>query len=165
MKTKLFAGIVIAGLSIITNSLPSFAGIATGPLAIDATVLGACVVTPAVLSFGSLSAGSTTSNDAETNINVLCTNGVDPGSISLAPVSTRELTSGTSKVGYELYTTSARTTVWNASNTVNPDAAVSVLTPLTVSGSTLKVYGRVNSVPPGAILGVYAGAETITVNF
>jgi len=165
MGKKIFAGIVIAGLSIITNALPSFAGTATGPLAIDATVLGACAVTPAVLSFGSLSAGSTTSNDAETNIDVLCTNGVDPGSISLAPVSTRELTNVTSKVGYQLYTTSARTTVWNTTSTVDPDAAVSVLTPLKVDGSTLKVYGRVNIVPAGALFGVYAGAETITVNF
>jgi spore coat protein U-like protein len=165
VKTRLFVGIIIAGLGVITNSLPSFAGTATAPLVIDATVLGTCIVTPAVLSFGSLSAGSTTSNDSETNIDVHCTNGIDPGSISLSPVSTRELTSGTSKVGYQLYTTSARTTVWNTTNTVDPDAAVSVLTPLKVGGSTLKVYGRVNNVPAGALLGVYAGAETITVNF
>jgi spore coat protein U-like protein len=165
MKIKLFAGLIITGLGIITNSLPSFAGTATGPLIIDATVLGACAVTPATLSFGSLSAGSTTSKDAETNIDVLCTNGIDPASISLRPAVARELTNGTSKVAYELYTTSARTTVWNATNTVNPDPAVSVLTPLTVGNSTLKVYGRVNNVPTGALLGDYVGAEIITVNF
>lgn len=163
-KKILFSGIVIAG-SIITNALPSFAATATGPLTINATVVGGCAVTPAVLSFGSLSAGSTTSNDAETNIDVLCTNGIDPTSISLAPLSTRELTNGSSNVGYQLYTTSARTTVWNTTDTVDPDAAVSVLTPLTVGGAILKVYGRVNSVPVGAILGAYVGAETITVNF
>ncbi len=165
MKTKLFAGLVIAGLGVISNSLPSFAGTAVAPLAINATVIGGCVVTPAVLSFGSLSAGSSTSNDAETNIDVRCTNGVDPTSISLAPATTRKLTSGVSEVNYELYTTAARTIVWNTINTVNPDASVLVLDPLLVGGAPLKVYGRVTGVPAGALLGAYVGAETITVNF
>ena len=168
MKKNLITGLVIAGLGVMTTAMPSFAGTATGVLAIDATVLGTCLVSPAVLSFGSLSAGSTTSNDAETNIEVRCTNGIDPTAISLAPTapgSSRKLTSGTSTVDYQLYTTSARSTVWNTTNTVNPDASVTVLTPLTVGGSTLKVYGRVSTIPNGAILGAYAGAETITVSY
>jgi spore coat protein U-like protein len=166
MKKRILAGLVIAGFGVISNALPSFAGTATGVLAIDATVLGTCLVSPAVLSFGSLSAGSTTSLDQETNIDVRCSNGIDPTSISLAPVgAARKLTSGTSTVDYELYTTAARTTVWNTTNTVNPDASVTVLTPLTVSTSALKVYGRIGSVPAGALLGAYAGAETITVTY
>lgn len=166
MKKRILAGLVIAGFGVISNALPSFAGTATGVLAIDATVLGTCLVSPAVLSFGSLSAGSTTSLDRETNIDVLCTNGIDPTSISLTPsVGGRKLTSGTSTVDYELYTTAARTTVWNTTNTVNPDAATAIPGPLTVSSSALKVYGRIGNVPSGAILGAYAGAETITVTY
>jgi spore coat protein U-like protein len=168
MKKNLIAGLFIAGLGVITTAMPSFAGTATGVLTINATIIGGCVVTPAVLSFGSLSAGSTTSNDSETNINVLCTNGIDPSSISLAPIAVttgRKLTSGTSTVDYELYTTTARSAAWNANNTVNPDASTSLLTPLTVGGDPLKVYGRVSNVPVGALLGAYAGAETITVNY
>lgn len=166
MKKNLITGLVIAGLGVMTTAMPSFASTATGALTIDATVLGTCLVTPAVLSFGSLSAGSTTSLDQETNIDVLCTNGINPSSISLAPLNaSRKLTNGTSEVDYQLYTTSARSTVWNEANTVDPDAAVSVVTPLKVGGSTLKVYGRVSSIPSGAILGAYAGAETITVNY
>lgn len=166
MKKRILAGLVIAGFGVISNALPSFAGSATGVLAIDATIIGGCIVKPAVLSFGSLSAGSTTSLDQDTNIDVLCNNGVDPTSISLAPVTAaRKLTSGTSTVDYELYTTAARTTVWNTTNTVNPDASVLITTPLLVSGNTLKVYGRIGSVPAGALLGAYAGAETITVTF
>ena len=165
MKKNLITVLAITGLGVMTTAMPSFAGTATGVLAIDATVLGTCLVSPAVLSFGSLSAGSTTSNDAETNIDVLCTNGIDPTAISLAPTASRKLTSGTSTVDYQLYTTSARSTVWNTTNTVNPDASVTVLTPLTVGGSTLKVYGRVSTIPNGAILGAYAGAETITVSY
>ena len=129
---------------------------------------GTCLVTPAALSFGSLSAGSTTSNDAETNIDVRCTNGIDPTAISLAPTAAttgRKLTSGTSTVDYELYTTSARSTIWNTTNTVNPDASTTLINPLTVGGATLKVYGRVSTIPSGALLGVYAGAETITVSY
>lgn len=168
MKKNLITGLVIAGLGVMTTAMPSFAGTATGVLAIDATVLGTCLVTPAVLSFGSLSAGSTTSNDAETNIDVRCTNGINPSAISLAPTaaaSGRKLTSGTSTVDYELYTTAARSTVWNTTNTVDPDTSVTVLTPLTVGSAPLKVYGRVSTVPSGALLGIYAGAETITVSY
>jgi spore coat protein U-like protein len=168
MKKNLIAGLVVAGLGVMTAAMPSFAGTATGVLAIDATVVGTCLVTPAVLSFGSLSAGSTTSSDAETNIDVRCTNGIDPTAISLAPtaaITGRKLTSGTSTVDYELYTTTARNTVWNTSNTINPDASVTVVTPLTVDGAALKVYGRVSNIPSGAILGAYAGAETITVTY
>ena len=147
----------------------AYAGTSSGSLTVTASVNSSCIVSSGTLSFG-------TYDPINTNVSapllqsgtfqIQCTNGLtatillgqglnpDSGSSDSAPI--RNMTNGASRMNYQLYTTGARSTVWD-----NASGVSQVTTGLT---QTMTVYG---SVPAGQNVpaGSYSDTVVITVNY
>jgi spore coat protein U-like protein len=144
------------------------AGTATANLAISATVPTNCTITGGTVAFGAydpLVTNATTELDGTGTFTMSCTKGtaatVSLGLGSNASGSTRNMKitpTGTDLLTYELYTSSARTTVWNATNTM----AYTSTSKATVN--TMTVYGKVL---PGQDVsaGSYADTVVATITF
>ena len=125
------------------------------------TIAASCVVTAQPLNFGSVGSLGTVINNAST-LDVICSNGL-PYSIALnggtvsGNIAARAMGVGgapPSMISYQLYTTSARTTVWGNGTTGSTVAG-------TGSGvsQTINVFGRV---PVQATPAQNAYSDTIT---
>lgn len=135
----------------------------TSSMAVSASVAALCTMSAQPLAFGAYNSAQ---NDANTTINVTCTNGttysvgLDAGGGSGATTSARKMTGpGGATLNYNLFTNAARSTNWG--NTVGTDAVAG--TGAGVS-QTLNVYGRIpaNQFPsPGA----YNDTVTITLTY
>ncbi|MGE0044470.1 MAG: spore coat U domain-containing protein [Hyphomonadaceae bacterium] len=138
----------------------------TDGMTVTATVIASCDVVADDLAFGNYDPVSGTPLDAETEIDVTCTNGTDY-TISLnqgvgtgATVAARLMTSGADTLTYALYQDSNHTIVWGQTIGVDTVAA-------TGSGvaQTYDVYGRVpihQTAPAGA---GYTDTITVTVTY
>jgi spore coat protein U-like protein len=168
LALKLVAvGLAVGYLVLSRPPTMSAAGSSTATMNVTATVNVNCnMSSPAALAFGTYDPiGANASSNLDVSPNALavkCTRGavaqvaLDLG--SHAEGQTRRLSSGTSFLTYEIYTTSARTTIWNTTNTVAYNAASSATT-------NLPVYGRIpggQDVPAG---GSYTDTITATINF
>lgn len=143
---------------------PGGAFAADDTFTVTAQVIDACNITANDLDFGNYSSISGSNLDATSTIDVTCTNGTSYG-VSLNAGTTvggayteRLLTDTTNTLGYNLYTTSARTTVWG-----DGTGGTSTSTG-TGSGSlqSLTVYGRIpasQNVPVGS----YSDTVTATI--
>lgn len=133
---------------------------------VTATVIDACIITANDHAFGNYSPITGSDLDATSTIDVTCTNGLsydvelDAGTTSGGAISARLMTDSTNTLGYNLYTTSARTTVWG------DGTSSSVTVSGTGNGSvqSLTVYGRVPA-SQTAPAGAYSDTVTATVNF
>jgi len=136
---------LLASAAMLSASSTATAATATGSLPVRIQILGTCsVVTGGLMDFGVH--GSILSGvDAAGTLVVNCTSGIsytvelDAGAGSGATVALRKMTLSGVTIDYELYTDSARTTLWG-----DGTAGTSVLS---ASGTgvddTLNVYGRV----------------------
>lgn len=138
------------------------AATATSNMSVSASVAGTCTVASASLAFGPYS--SAADANATSSIQVTCSNGTN-STVSLAQgnnnnrassFGTRALANGSNYLGYDIYTDSAHTTVWNTTNTM----------PVSSTGSpvTLTAYGRIPSGQSPAT-GSYNDTVQITVTF
>ena len=153
----------------VASMAPAHAGSASGSLQVTATVLSACAVTGGVLPFGSVDPVTAPGAvNASATLSVQCTN-TTPYTVALdaglnaggaANFSARRLSNGTSTLGYQLYSDSARSIVWG------DGTASSATVQGTGSGSaqTLTVYGRIPALG-GAAPGAYTDTVTILVTF
>lgn len=139
----------------------------TGSLSPAATVAARCTISaPAAFAFGAydpLVANRTTSLDVAANaISVACTKGAPGVNIALNNGShyttTRNLSVGTDLLAYQLYTTPARTTVWDAANVVS-------YTSTSMAASALPVYGRIPAGQDAVVNANYSDTIVATVNF
>ncbi|WP_445679181.1 Csu type fimbrial protein [Radicibacter daui] len=143
------------------------AGTATDTFNVTATVNNECLVDASDLAFGTYSISSGAPNTASSNISVTCTNGTTyavalNGGVngSLATRQMRNTDSGsTAKLSYQLYTTSAYSTVWG-------DGSTGVTQAGTGSGTAqnLTVYGSM-PVNQAATPGSYLDTITVTVAY
>ena len=146
------------------------ANTATGTASVSATIVASCTITGATLAFGTYDPIVTNNSTALTvsgpAFSVACTRGATGVSISLgtgnnsanAVGTTRAMTDGSSDyLSYELYTTSAMSTVWNTSNTVS-------YSPTSMAATNETVYG---TIPGGQDIPVngYTDSVMATVNF
>ena len=140
------------------------AGSATSGFTVSATVSANCTISSGALAFGAYDpvvANASTNLDQTSTITVACTKG-STSTVSLdngsnASGSTRRMKSGTVYLTYEMYNDSARSVVWNSTNTVSYTAASKAATGLTL-------YGRVaagQDVPSGS----YTDSVVATINF
>lgn len=162
---RLLSRMAILGALVAAPLPAAFAGSSAATMPITASVTPVCVVSAAALNFGNydpILINSTTPLDATGTITVQCirnssyTVTLDQGQNGTA--TTRSMKeSGGSLLSYDLYTDSARTTVWNTANTVTGTAPSSA--PIALS-----VYGRI---PPAqnVAAGSYSDVVNVTVNF
>lgn len=168
---KSWRAALLAFAVVVLWPLAVLAGTATGSLTVNATVSSTCLVSSGggTLSFGAYDPINTNASaplQQSGTFQIQCTNGLTAtillgqglnagsGSTDAAPI--RNMTNGTSMLNYQLYTTGARSTVWdNASG-------VSQLT--TGQTQTMTVYG---SIPAGQNVtsGSYSDTVVITVNY
>lgn len=133
---------------------------------VTATVVDACLITANDLSFGNYNSLSGADLDASSTLDVTCSNGtsydieLDAGTTTGGAISARLMTDGSNTLGYNLYTTTGRTTVWGdgtgASQTISGTGSG--------SSQSLNVYGRITAgqtVP----IGSYSDAVKATINF
>lgn len=151
------------------SSVNSYAGTATSNLSVTATISANCTISTTAVAFGAydpIVANVSAAKDADGTVVTTCTSGSSPtitlgqganaatGSTEAIPI--RQMASGTNRLGYELYTTAARTTVWSNTGVATP-------TP-TGTAQTNTVYGRI----PGGQnkpTGSYSDTVLATVTF
>lgn len=140
----------------------SNASTATSTVPVQITVTAKCSFGASSLAFGGydpIVANKTTALNATGSISITCNSGV-AGTISLdnglhsafAVGTTRAMSNGSGYLSYELYTSAARTTVWNATNTVGYAG--------TGSAGSVSVYG---TVPPGQSGTTSSFADTVGI--
>lgn len=159
------------------------AGVAAGALLCaspaQAGLLGAtCTTSGSNLVFGNYAPFSGTATNITGTITVMCSVAVNlsGGTVSYTialgagnsgSYATRRLSSGAHTLNYNLYTSSAYTTVWGdgtgGSVTVSGSGTLPVL--LSSFSNNLTVYGRIPALQLSAVPGVYNDTITITVTY
>jgi spore coat protein U-like protein len=138
---------LVAALALLLAAWPlaGVAGSNTGNLNVSASIAGNCIVNTGTMATGSISVTCTQNAPVTIALNT----GLNP---THASGTTRAMANSTYYLSYELYTSSARTTVWNTSNTVSATG--------TGSAQTVSVYG---TIPAGQGSAQPAGSYTDTV--
>jgi spore coat protein U-like protein len=161
------AGAAAAATFLLSIPARSQAGSVTGSLAVTASISSNCTVNASTMPFGAydpIVANKTIALNATGAISITC-NISTPATVTLnaglygafATGTTRAMKDGAADyLSYELYTSAARTTVWNASNSVGYVG--------TGSASPLSVYGQILAAQtkPAAS---YSDSVGITVSF
>ena len=163
--------LMVAASLLFTSGGTAFAqGSASTQMQVTASVPATCTITsPVALAFGNydpvVSNATAALNVSPNALSVACTTGVtakvglDNGQNYSAP--NRRMTNGATTAAYliyQIYTSAARTTIWNTTNTVSYTAASRNPTPL-------PVYGQIpggQDVPVGTS---YADTVTATITF
>lgn len=145
---------------------PTPASTATTSASVSINVTSKCSFGTSTLAFGTydpIVTNKTTALLATGTISVTCNSGVaatislDNGQNSTHAVgTTRAMAGGGGYLSYEVYTSSARSTVWNTTNTVPYTG--------TGSASTVSVYGTIPAGEAGATAS-YSDTVGITVSY
>ena len=128
---------------------------------VTATVQAVCEITASDLAFGAYSAQSGSPLLGTTVLRATCTPqttynvGLNEGTSPGATVNQRKMVSGANSLNYQLYSDSARSTIWG--NTIGTDTVAGVGTGLAVDHT---VYG---TVPAAQVVPAGNYADTITV--
>jgi spore coat protein U-like protein len=166
--SRLLAGVGISALVAgVAGVAQVQAATATASFGVSASVTANCTISAGALSFGTydpVAANASAALDQSSTLTVACTKGtsaavsLDAGThASGAARRMQHSSTATEFLTYELYTSSARTTVWDTTNTVSYSAA-------SKAASSLTVYGRVPSGQDVAT-GSYADTVVATITF
>ena len=154
--SKINAGLAVFSL-LLSGGMAQAATVTTN-LAVSATVNAVCVVNSiGAISFGAYTGIAVTSS---ASVNYTCSNGL-PVSISLdkgangATTAARLMKNSTSTLGYQLYSDSGYSTVWD-------DSASKISVTGTGSAATHTIYGQV---PAGQYPAIGSYTDTVTVTF
>jgi spore coat protein U-like protein len=155
--------IAAGAMSLAAGAGPAYAaGSATASILVSATVLSFCTIAALPLAFGSYGSALLQMN---TTITIACT-ATTPYTVSLnngtgsgATANLREMTLGSSELGYQLFSDSAYSVPWGSTTGVNTVSGVAtgLLTPLTV-------YGQIPA-NELATPGIYADTVTATITY
>jgi spore coat protein U-like protein len=150
-------------LPLLALPLAASAGTDTGTLSVTATVQNACALGTSTMPFGTYQSGQSTNLDVTGQIsytNCTASNSefykveLDGGQSN--NVSARKMNNGSNELSYQLYTTSARTTVIGTGS-----AALSFQVLATGNGS-VPIYGRI---PSGQIVPAGSYSDVVNVTF
>jgi spore coat protein U-like protein len=138
---------------------------------VTASVANNCFIDSAsTLAFGPYDPSSAAVLDGASNIVVRCTNktpytlSLNAGTTTGGTFTNRLMTTGTDTLQYNLYTTTARTTVWG-DGTAGTGTVAKTGAGLTVGNAqTTQVFGRI-PVQPDAAVGNYSDTVTVTVTY
>ena len=166
MNRSARVALIVGGLAL-GMAAPAFAQTATANLGVSATVANNCTITTTAVAFGAYDPVVTNASaplDGTGSVVVTCTKGtgtrIDLGLGANASGTTRQMTGGGDFLTYELYTTTARTTVWGSGAV----AGLTIPAAPSRAARTFTVFGRV----PGAqdvTAASYADTVVATINF
>ena len=153
----------------------SYAATATNTFTVSSTVVASCSSpTTETLAFGNYNPISGSAATATANITITCTNTTAITSVTLnagtgtGTINARKMekngTDTTKTLNYNLYTSSANTSIWgdgttgNVSNNVSGSAGIG-------SAQTITVYGTIASGQTTVEPGSYSDTITVTINY
>lgn len=147
------------------------AGTATGSFQVTGTVVSSCNVSGSLLNFGAAinPLSASVPIDATSTLTVQCTN-TTPYSVALdagvnaggpAVFASRAMKNGASTIGYQLYLTAGRTSVWGDGTS---GSAPSTGTG-TGSNQTMTIYGRLPTLGSSVVPGTYTDTVTVTITY
>jgi spore coat protein U-like protein len=123
-------------------------------------VVATCSISAADMTFNQITTGTTSANDAQSELTVNCSDGA-PYSVALSNGNNysggRRLSNGTTFINYELYKDNSRSSNWTSANTL---AAMG-----TGSNQTHTVYGRILAGQSVPNMGSYADTIVATVTY
>lgn len=181
-----FRGVIaIAAASTLLPMNAAVAGTATTQLNVNAQVLGSCTVTATPVSFGVYDPSQDGDNQAQGTITLQCASGTTPvvklsagqhaasvsatnttqdgttvASTSSGVTITRSLQNQGTQLGYDLFTDSSYSTVWDSTNTISPGAIGSV------QPERLTVYGDIPAKQTQTLApGSFSDTVLVTVTF
>lgn len=140
----------------------------TTTFTVQAAIVSACTVAATAMTFTNYNPSSGTANDATSTINVFCTTGtaytlkLNVGTGGGTFATTRLLTDGTNTLNFNLYTTTARSTIWGDGTSSTGTVTGTGLGLLTPSPQT--VFGRI-SAGQDKPASVYLSTVTVTVEY
>jgi spore coat protein U-like protein len=148
---------------------PQAANAATtsGSLSVTATVTANCTISTTALAFGNVDTISGSNVDATGGLSITCTNGTawtataGVGAGSGASFTNRKMTSGANLLNYNIYTTTARTTVWGS----GAGGTGTITGTGTGIVQAVTVYGRIASGQTSVPAGAYADTVAVTVTY
>ncbi|HSB18534.1 MAG TPA: spore coat U domain-containing protein [Anaeromyxobacteraceae bacterium] len=144
---------------------PALAQTATANLAVSATVINNCSISANPIVFGNYDPVAATAVDGAGSVVVTCTAsrawwvGLGAGSGGATAGVSRSMSLGASRLGYELYSDSGRSTVWGNTQPTGVGGTGSG------AAQTVPVYGRVAAGQTTVPAGAYADSVVATVNF
>lgn len=141
----------------------------SGPGSVGGSITAKCTAGTGAMAFGNydpLVANKSAALSVTGSVVLSCTRGAPNVTVTLdngqngthANGTTRAMVSGSTYLSYELYTSAARSTVWNSTNSVTYAST-------SMASGTLPVYGQIpggQNVPAAAS---YSDSVTVTVNF
>ncbi|MES2908778.1 MAG: spore coat U domain-containing protein [Pseudomonadota bacterium] len=153
--------------------LSAFAGTASDNFQVTLTITGACSLVANDLDFGTNNGAIIANIDATSTLVPNCTNGtvysigLNNGVGSGATASVRKMTNSadSSTVNYSLYTSAARSTVWDNNCTALPAGSTCVGGTGSGANQTLTVYGRVPGGQSNVTVGSYVDTVVATLTF
>jgi spore coat protein U-like protein len=163
-----FALTAAVGLGVVSNVSQVVAATDTQNLNVTASITNKCkLANPVDVAFGAYDpvvTNAVSPLDANGSFDVKCTKGgsgvlsIGNGANYSSP--NRRMTDGSSNyLIYDLYTTTGRTVVWNATNTVTYGPASNA------SNFTETVYGRIPGAQLSAVAGSYSDVVVVTVTY
>jgi spore coat protein U-like protein len=162
-NTALSGALLLAGaMSLAVGSEPARAATASAAIVVSATVLSFCTSAAMPLVFGNY---SSVLLNANTTVTIACTAttpynvGLSVGAGTGATVALREMTNGSSSLGYELFSDAAYKVPWGP--TVGTNTVAGVATGLTTN---LVVYGQIPA-NELATPGGYLDTVTATITY
>lgn len=146
--TKIAVGVLSSVLALgIADAAVYSNGVKTSTFDVTLTIIADCTISAAALNFGSGQGVLATAVTGSSNLSVTCTNttpyniGLNAGTGAGSTVATRYMAgtgANTSKVQYNLYQDSSRTTVWGTSQGVDTLGGTG-----TGASQTITVYGNI----------------------
>jgi spore coat protein U-like protein len=143
----------------------AFAATSTASMNVSASVVVACTITAAALGFPEYVTAQVAPDPASTTLTVTCANG-EPYSVSLngglnGTVAQRVMISGTAKLNYQLYTTSADATIFGDGTGGSSTSSGTG----TGAGQTINVYGSIPAGQTETVFANYTDIVTATVTY
>ena len=167
----MFRKLCVAAIAVGVLCVPALQPVATlsatagSTLTASATVLTGCTINPSTLSFGSYEPMAATAATATATVAFACVKGTaytvtsDFGANATHAVGTSRAMLGATGnyLSYEIYTNTARTTVFNTTNTITGTSAGKASTTFTLYGS----IPAAQDVPTGS----YSDVDNLTISF
>lgn len=163
---KLSGATLVAPAALLLPAV-SLAATLTGTLPVSASVVATCRnLVVATLSHSIYDPGSASDNDAQSSINIQCTNStplVISASGGTGSIVQRQLASGGERLNYNLYTNSARTTIWG--DGISGSSTIAAIGAGTANSVAVTIYSRIPKGQANAAPGAYSDALTVTVSY
>lgn len=165
----------IIRLFVVLAALPisAFAGTASDNFKVTLTITGACSLVANDLDFGTNSGAIAANIDATATLQPNCTNGtiysigLNNGVGTGATASVRKMTNAadSSLVNYSIFTSAARSTVWDNNCTALPAGSTCVGGTGNGANQSVTMYGRVPGGQSSVTIGSYIDTVIATLTF